>query len=372
MECTLPHMAATPTVGMDELRFGVEFEFTDPATGTVARDRPALYRAAARRRCPAHGVDVPWPSRIMPWRGGIDVADAATGMRTRLFPHIDPGVLEIATEPMTVADFHRAEGLLGEAVWSACRDVGLAPGTAEINRWSMHVNVSWPGLAAGHDGELLLRFVVDAADHPELALGGCGGDIRNAPPLAILGPRPRDALRGLVAELAASPARGDSFAVALLLRQRVFRERFMYGSRLHNDFYHAVNLCHVRRRPGRKRRFAIASPVRIEIRASYMPPSAAHLISALEIVAGRLTWLARQTGPIEFFGNLLPEPPGGRIFRTTGVQDGVTPAAVAACWVGYLVGMGIDAARHVPFIVNPDVRRAAAAIVTRDGAVGTG
>lgn len=304
---------------------------------------------------------------LVPGQGRVEVAHAATGVQTRLFPHLDPGVLEIATEPMSLADFRRAEGLLEEGVWQACRDLGLVPGTAEINRWSMHVNVSWPGLAAGRDGELLLRCVTDAADHPELALGGCGGDIRNAPPLAILGPRPRDALRALVAELEAGPAHGNAFAMARLLRQRVFRERFVYGSRLHNDFYHAVNVCHVRPRPKRKRRFAIASPVRIEIRASYMPPSAAHLISTLEIVAGRFVWLARQTGPVEFFGKLVPEPPGGRTFRPSGVQEGVTPDEVAACWIGYLAEAGIDPARHVPFIVNPDVRRAASAMLARDG-----
>lgn len=362
-------MTAAPTFDPADLRFGVEFEFTEPAIGTVARDTPVRYREAVRRRCGGRPrAFFSWPAWLSRGRGCVDVADAATGLTTRLFPHLDPGVLEIATEPMSLAEFRRAEGLLEEAVWRACRDVGLAPGTPEINRWSMHVNVSWPGLRAGRDGELLLRFVADSADHPELALGGCGGDIRNAPPLAILGPRPRDALRAVIATLAAGPARGDAFAVARILRRRVFRERFVYGSRLHNDFYHAVNVCHVRRRPRRKRRFTIASPVRIEIRGSFMQPSAKHLISALEIVAGRIAWLARQTGPIDFLGKLVPEPPEGRTFRPCGVQEGVTPEEVAACWIGYLTEAGIDPARHVPLIVNPDVRRAAESIAARDGA----
>lgn len=367
-------MASRQVFDADDLRFGVECEFTDPATATVRGDEPERYRAAALRRCGGPAAAGPWGRRWRDWlqrlRRAIDVGDAATGPRTRLFPHIDPGVLEIATEPMSLADVRRAGRLLQESVWDACGDVGLAPGTDEINRWSMHVNVSWPALAAGRDGDLLLRYVADFNDHPELALGGCGGDIRNAPPLAILGARPRDALRGLIAEFAGRPAAADAFAVARLLRQRVFRERFVYGSRLHNDFYHAVNVCHVRPRPGRKRRYAIKSPVRIELRASFMPPSAAAMISALEIMAGRLAWLARQTGPIVYAGPLVPEPPGGRQFRPCGVQDGVTAEAVAACWIGYLAEAGLDPVRHVPFIVNPEVRKAAESRAGRGTVVG--
>lgn len=360
-------MQSAAAFHVDDLRFGVECEFTEAATASVRRDVPGRYRRALARRCGVRGRG--W---LPASRCGVEVVERETGLRTRLFPHLDQAVLEIATEPMSLAGFRRAEGLLEEAVWAACHDIGLAPGTEEINRWSMHVNVSWPALAAGRDGELLLRYVADFNDHPELALGGCGGDIRNAPPLAILGARPRDALRGVIAELAGSPARGDAFAVAALLRQRVYRERFFYGSPRHNDFYQAVNVIHVRPRPGRKRWFAIANAVRIELRACSMAPSAAHMISALEIVAGRLAWLARQTGPIPFVGLPVPEPAGGRVFRTRGVQDGVTPAAVAACWMRYLTGAGLDPARHLPFIVNPEVRQAAAEIAARGGVVRPG
>jgi len=344
-----------PPFDAADLRFGVEFEFTDPLTATVPRDAPARYRRAVRRRC-----EVGLPERFRGWlAGGLAVAGGPAGPRTRLFPHRDQRVLEIATEPLSLAEFRRAEGLLEDVVWAAARDVGLAPGTDEINRWSMHVNVSWPALAAGGDGQLLLRSIVDFNDHPELALGACGGDIRNAPPLAILGDRPRLALAQLVRECAAGPARDDAFAVAHLLRKRVFRERFVYGSAIHNDFFHAVNVYHVRPGARLKRRYATASPVRIEIRASYMAPSAAHMLSALEIIAGRLGYLARQTTPIACLAAPPPDPPGGRTFRTRGVQDGVTPEGVAACWIRYLREAGMHPAPHAPYLVNPDVRAAA-------------
>jgi hypothetical protein len=337
---------------VQDLRFGVECEFTAPDTAKVRWGLPARYRAAAHRRSGgSRWIGLAW--------GSLTVRHAQSGLRTRLFPHRDQRVLEIATEPLSLDQFRRGEALFQDVVWDACRDVGLTPGTDEINRWSMHVNVSWPALCAGGDGDLLLRYVADFNDHPELAMGGCGGDIRNAPPLAILGPRPREALQQVVASIAARPEHLDAFAVARLLRQRVFRERFVYGSSLHNDFYHAVNVCHVRPRPVRKRRFRTASLVRIEIRASYMAPSAAHLVSMLEIIAGRLAYLAGRSSPIHYLGPLLADPPGGRLFRTRGVQDGVTAEGVAACWIRYLEESGVDAARHAPYLVNPDVRATA-------------
>lgn len=347
----------------EELRFGLECEFTEPATANVRAGVSERYRDAVRRRCGGGR-----PPLLEAWRQPpLRVTDGSNaGFHTRLFPHRDNGVLEIATEPLSLAEFRRAEPLLEDAVWRACRDVGLAPGTDEINRWSMHVNVSWPALAAGRDGDLLLRYVADFHDHPELALGGLGGDIRNAPPLAILGARPRAALRDLVNEHERLPDRGDAFHVARELRSRVFRERFVYGGRFHNDFYHAVNVCHVRPRPRPKRRYAAANAVRIEIRASYMQPSAAHALSVLEIVAARLCLLARRTGPIRCVAPAVADPPAGRLFRPRGVQDGVTADRVAACWIGYVREAGLDPTRHAAHLVNPDVRAAAAALLAAD------
>ena len=357
LDDTLGEMWREKPFDVNDLRFGVEFEFTDPDTASVRWGVPARYRAAARRRSDGRGrIALAW--------GNLTVRHAPSGLSTRLFPHRDQRVLEIATEPLPLDLFRRGEAMFQASVWDACRDVGLSPGTDEINRWSMHVNVSWPALHAGGDGDLLLRYVADFNDHPELAMGGCGGDIRNAPPLVILGPRPREALQQVIASVAAHSEDLDAFAVARLLRQRVFRERFVYGSSLHNDFYHAVNVCHVRPRPVRKRRFRTPSLVRIEIRASYMAPSAAHLVSTLEIVAGRLAYLARQSAPLRYIGRLLPDPPGGRTFRTRGVQDGVTAEGVAACWIRYLEEAGVDPVRHAPYLVNPDVRAAAHQLLT--------
>jgi hypothetical protein len=348
-------MPSSRAFAAEDLLFGVECEFTEPATASVDSGLIGRYRAAVQRRCGAGRRG--WFAGLL--RCGIDVACPRTGRTTRLFPHPDQNVLEIATEPLSLEAFRGCEWLLQEVVWEAARDVGLVPGTDEINRWSMHVNVSWPTLAAGADGELLLRYVVDFNNHPELALGGCGGDIRNAPPLAILGPRPRRALRDLVDEWACGRRRRDAFAVARQLRRRVYHERFIYGSAFHNDFYHAINVCHVRRSSPRKRPYRVANPARVEIRSSFMAPSAAHLLSALEIVAGRLAFLSRQSTPIVCDWPVLAEPAGGRVFRTRDVQDGVTAEGVAACWIRYLREAGLDPLRHAEFLVHPAVRAAA-------------
>lgn len=345
----------------DDLSFGVECEFTDPVTSRVGRGVPARYRAACLRRC---GIGGPgrWRER---WWGSVSVRHAASGVTTRVFPHRDNRVLEIATEPLALPALRSAVPLLQEAVWDSCADVGLAPGTHEVNRWSMHINVSWPGLASGRDGDLLLRFLADFNDHPELALGGLGGDIRNAPPLAILGERPQQALRRVISECASVGGVHDAYDVARQIRTHVLRERFVYGSRIHNDFYHALHVCHVRRGAKPKRAYATASPVRIEIRASYMAPSAAHMLSAVEIIAARLMLLSRAVGPISYRGAGIQDPPGGRTFRVAGVQDGVTPERVAECWMRYASESGIDVRLHAPYLVNPDVRQAALRMMPR-------
>jgi hypothetical protein len=351
-------MPIEPPFNPDEVVFGVECEFTDPVTANVGWGITARYRTTVARRCAwTRGFECRFDRR------SVEVWSRQPLGRVRLFPHRDHCVLEIAVDPLTIQQAEASRHLLESLVWAAASDVGLAAGTDEVNRWSAHLSFSWPQLRAGGDAGLLLRYLVDFNNHPELALGALGGDIRNAPPLAIFSDRAQQALQAVVADHNRSPEAEDVFAVAERIRREVYGERFQFGLRGCNDHYNALNLCHVSRTAKHKRPYGIDSPVRIEQRASYMPPSADHFFSQCRITAGRLAYLSRQTGPIEYrpprFGILA----ASRVFQRRGTQQGVDAKAVAECFLRYLEEAGLDAIQHVPFLVNPEVREAAERLV---------
>jgi hypothetical protein len=351
-------MSIEPPFNPDEVVFGVECEFTDPVTANVGWGIVSRYRTAVARRCAwTRGFECRFDRR------SVEVWSNKHPGRVRLFAHRDHCVLEIAVDPLTMQQAEASRHLLESLVWAAASDVGLAAGTEEVNRWSAHLSFSWPELRAGGDAGLLLRYLVDFNNHPELAMGALGGDIRNAPPLAIFSERAQQALQAVVADHNRDPEAEDVFVVAARIRRDVYGERFQFGLRGRNDHYNAVNLCHVTRAARHKRPYGIDSPVRIEQRASYMPPSADHLFSQCRIIAGRLAYLSRQTGPIEYrpprFGILA----ASRVFQRRGPQQGVDAKAVAECFLRYLDEAGLDTTTHVPFLVNPDVRAAAEHLV---------
>ena len=355
-------MPIEPPFNPDEVVFGVECEFTDPIKANVGWGITARYRTAVARRCASDpGLECSFDRR------SVEVWSRQPPGRVRLFPHRDHCVLEIAIDPLTIQQGEASRHLLESLVWAAAGDVGLAAGTDEVNRWSAHLSFSWPQLRAGGDAGLLLRYLVDFNNHPALAMGAMGGDIRNAPPLAIFSDRAQQALQAVVADYNRAPESEDAFAVAARIRREVYGERFQFGLRGHNDHYNALNLCHVNRSARHKRPYGIECPVRIEQRAAYMPPSAEHLLSQCKIIAARLEYLSQQTGPIAYCPPRFDIPADSRVFQRRGTQQGMDATAVAEGYLHYLEETGLDVTKHVPFLVNPEVRAAAEGVL-RTGA----
>ena len=347
-------MSIEPPFNPDEVVFGVECEFTDPVTANVGWGITARYRTAVARRCAwTRGLECSFD------RCSVAVWSRHAPGRVRLFPHRDHCVLEIAIDPLTMQQAEASRDLLESVVWAAAGDVGLTAGTDELNRWSAHLSFSWPRLRAGGDAGLLLRYFVDFNNHPELAMGAMGGDIRNGPPLAIFSDRAQESLQAVVADYNRAPEDADAFVVASRIRREVYGERFQFGLRGRNDHYNALNLCHVNRGAKHKRSYGVESPVRIEHRASYMPPSAEHLLSLCGVITGRLAYLSQQTDPIVYRPPRFHIPAASRVFQRRGTQQGVDATAVAECYLRYLGEAGLDATKHVPFLVNPEVRAAA-------------
>ncbi len=70
-----------------------------------------------------------------------------------------------------------------------------------------------------------LKFFVDYANHPDLALGSLGHDIRNGPPLSALGEEQRQALQTVINDL--ESGRLKTLAdVARAIEERVYTRSY--------------------------------------------------------------------------------------------------------------------------------------------------
>lgn len=125
----------------------------------------------------------------------------------------DPAVVEISTTPLTYGQTESWQDILEDLIFATSRDLEkakyLGSPDKERNRWSGHLNISWPGLMTSmgyhepysrttfqrmslapaeierQNMNLLLNLFVDLQNHPQLAMGILGGDTRNATPLVF-------------------------------------------------------------------------------------------------------------------------------------------------------------------------------------------
>ena len=96
----------------------------------------------------------------------------------------DPGVIEVSTAPLTYSQTVAWQPVLEEMIFETGRSLEregiLLSADQERNRWSGHINVSWPGLVAARSTtdvesmNLLLNFFVDMQNIPELSMGVLG------------------------------------------------------------------------------------------------------------------------------------------------------------------------------------------------------
>lgn len=99
---------------------------------------------------------------------------------------VDVGCLEVQTKPASVTEFTSRRTQINQFIFGSAKSQGL---TVDKMRGGGHINIDQ---ATGFEGKekLFRNFIVDRANHPELAWGIFGETIRNGPPLASLGPEP--------------------------------------------------------------------------------------------------------------------------------------------------------------------------------------
>jgi hypothetical protein len=342
----------------NDIIFGPELEFTDPKSGDASYSSKALFMSELAKQCESD-KEVVCDIQSEEYNPSFEVKEINGKARVKGFPYNDPAVLEIPLDPMSLEQAEASRELIQKYVYDIAEKTGLTPGTAEYNRWCAHTNFSWPGLRDGSDGNLFLRYFADFNSRPEIGMGAFSGDIRNAPVLAMERTEVQNALLDIVTSFNTTPE--SAFNVANLIRNNVYSSG--HGFNFGGGRYNAFNLTHVQGSARSKKSYAASSAVRIEQRASYMPLSAAHLVSNYQIISGRMNYLAKLQKPIEYSPRDLGVENNTRTFATKGVQQGVTPAGVAKVYVEYLSEAGLDTKYHVLHMMNPVVQTEAAKLV---------
>lgn len=105
----------------------------------------------------------------------------------------DPGCVEITFKPLTLVELHENAVRVNEYVFAAGKAVKMFSPKDNTSHFNLGINSMFDGSA-----EKFLKFFVDYANRPDLALGSLGSDINNAPPLSVLKNEQRSALKKIV------------------------------------------------------------------------------------------------------------------------------------------------------------------------------
>jgi len=95
---------------------------------------------------------------------------------------LDPSVVEIQTKPSTLKELTAIKDRIQNDIFESAKKVDLQP---DLHAGGGHIHIGHKS-ALDDDARLFRNFVVDYANHPELALGVLEDDLMNAPPIAAL------------------------------------------------------------------------------------------------------------------------------------------------------------------------------------------
>lgn len=203
----------------------------------------------------------------------------------------DPEVIEVRSAPMTVGNAKIFQDRIQRHIFDMAARIGLY---ADETRGNGHINIDFGPF---EKNPLLLRnFIVDYINHPGLALGTCGNDPCNAPPLALMfsSRRPSEQYQALVAVLAdfdADFAQGKacSFSLATALNAQVFKRTWSHLWQVQAEKFQALSVNHILDEGDPSKR-------RIEIRAHKPQQNAAEWTALIELYDKRIQYLTKLRG----------------------------------------------------------------------------
>ena len=349
----------------DTTLFGVEMEFPVASNLTV-KTAHQKFSARVKEKCDqCLGLCHTATGNIVLLRD-----DAKSPSSITLYVGVDPAVIEVQTTPLTYAQTDSWKNEIQSLVFSTAKELEkegtVVSSNKERNRWSGHINISWPGLNEIHqlpDPEsmnLLLNYFVDVQNFPELGMGVLGGDVRNARPLAFGSPAEQTRLRAVIDRYRA----GDfldlqSLAEALF---RVVPESFLGG--FDEGRYAPVNLESI---VNLDATWGYEKGIRLELRSFFAPLSVDEMLSSYRLINGRLDYL-RRSFPASERRVVAFEPPvidrnylkNVDVFnhKVQGLLAGLSPAKAATTYIRYLKEAGLDPLRESVYLRDPVVKRA--------------
>jgi hypothetical protein len=335
-----------------EVAFGSEVEF--PSVSAFEEH----YVKAARRRCDVCAEVFECKFRTNDRRGTmIEVSEKNTTNSLQIFPTEDISVVEIRTNPMSYMRTLKNARIIHVFIFGVGEDLKadklIKSSLIEPNRWSGHVNVSWPDLVwegTTQDPMIkerlryLLRFYVDYQNHPELAMGVLGGDIRNASPLAIFPETNRKILQSLISDFELGVTKDVTQILHQLIDNQCAPGKVLVQY-LEEPRYSVINLHPLLKALGANKGFSR----RLELRAFYTPTSVEQMLSQYRIVQSRLDYLRKFSGPIVYFNRELKYP---ERFLASGLQGDVTHKEAAQTFIKYLSEAGLDPVYEAQFLTN--------------------
>lgn len=105
----------------------------------------------------------------------------------------DPSVLEILTKPLSLTDLRKVASRMQDAIFGTAELSGFTVSAKRAGHFNFGASASFE-----NDAELFVKFVVDYANHPQLATGILREtNLMTAPPVAALSHAQRSALAAL-------------------------------------------------------------------------------------------------------------------------------------------------------------------------------
>ena len=283
----LPAMAWPPTYGAEfELTSGVlqnapEFDKTK-ASQSEEKKAQMLFVEKMRARCLAAGCAV---SEV---RGKWDqdyVVTFADGWWFKV--SYDPSCVEITFKPSALSDLDARTKLINVQIFGTGVEAGFKVKPDRTSHFNMGVRSAF-----NDNGREFLKFFVDYANHPDLALGSLGRDDDNAPSLSILGAEQRSALSEIVNEVNS----GELVTIqeiAKAIQNRVYTKSYnaAWGGANH---YQAIGLKYVNRTDLR------SADAPMELRSVWIQKSGEQFNLVAKLIEGRIQYLKTSKQPIVY------------------------------------------------------------------------
>lgn len=224
----------------------------------------------------------------------------------------DPGVIEIQTKPTTLRMLENRRDRIQEDIFDTGAQLGLFP---SHNDGGGHIHIGAQAVFERRD--LLRDFLVDYANHPELAMGILEQDEANAAHLSVLKPKQRKAFAALIESWdknrVATPQRLAERIVDEVYYEAYFRDWYPSAK------YQAVNLSRI------NDEYFAPEEQTIEMRALRAERSADEYIKLARLFQKRMEYLSKLKERPAYLDNDVPHFIADRVesFRRYVVESGL-------------------------------------------------